>query len=356
MPNTRPNILFKNGVCQGCLYEESKKTINWDARWEELKQFIKDHPTKSSYDCIIAVSGGKDSWFQTYIMKEKLGLNPLLVCVSDNMTVTDAGKHNLENICKEFDCDLFVYKMKPETQKKIMRYTTENYGKPLYIIDRLIYTVPVWVAIKFDIPIVVYGENTSVTRGLKDNRDIPIAWNQMVNGVGSDIPLGEIIDQCKTDPKDIGMAIFPNLEYPINEKQTIFIKDVTTPIYLSYFVKWDAYEHYQFALKRGFRTLQGEWNRWGGYTNYWQIDSYGYMVASDFKFAKLGHSGLTDSTCELIRSGAISKEYGLDMIKTWEGKPDGKAVRDFCKFVGYTENQYYLLLEKIKKGDYIRTK
>jgi len=277
--------------------------------------------------------------FLTHLFKEKLGLNPLLVCVSDNMTMTYAGTHNLNNIAKEFDCDLLIYKMKPQTQAKIMRYTTENYGKPLYIIDRLIYTVPVWIAIKNRIPIVVYGENVAVTRGLKDNRDIPEAWNQMYNSVGSDIPIEEIQEKCNISERELSMAQFP----------TKHAENITTPIYTSYYIKWDAYNNYKFAKSRGFRDLTGIWNRWDNNIPYWQIDSYGYMCAFDFKFAKLGHSGLTDMVCELIRSNTLTKEEGKKIIENWEGKSDPLAVRDFCTFVGYTESEYFKILNTIKE-------
>jgi N-acetyl sugar amidotransferase len=341
MPDTRPNIRFdEKGVCEGCNYEVKKQSIDWAKRWEELQEFVKNKKTfLSKYDCIIAISGGKDSHFQVHLFKEKLGLNPLLVCISDNMTLTYAGEHNLRNIATEFDCDLLIYKMKPQTQCKIMRYTTEKYGKPLYIIDRLIYTVPVWIAIKNRVPIVVYGENVAVTRGLKDNRDIPEAWNQMRNGVGSDIPIEEIIKECNINEKDLSMTIF------LPES----CQNITTPIYTSYYVKWDAYSNYQFAKSRGFIDLEGIWDRWGGNLNFWQIDSYGYMCAFDFKFAKLGHSGLTDCVCELIRSGNLTKDKGMQIIKDWERRSDPLAVRDFCKFVGYSELEYFKILNDIKE-------
>ena len=346
-PDSRPGIRFdENSVCEGCLYREKQEKIDWNARWQELEAFVKKKKTYfSKYDVVIAVSGGKDSHLLVHIFKEKLGLNPLLVCVSDNMTMTKAGVHNLNNISKEFDCDLFIYKMKPKTQAKIMRYTTENYGKPLYIIDRLIYTVPVWMAIMERIPIVVYGENVAVTRGLKDNRDIPEAWNQMYNSVGSDIPIEEIQKECNISERDISMAQFP----------TKFSENVTTPIYTSYFVKWDGYENYLFAKSRGFQTLEDIWDtRWGGNIPYWQIDSYGYICAFDFKFAKLGHSGLTDIVCELIRGNHMTKEEGTKIIKEWDGIPDFIAVKDFCEFVGYTESEYFEILNKIKEGNYKR--
>lgn len=330
-PDTRPGIFFEEGICQGCLYEAQKDEIDWDKRWDELLEFIKEHPSQSDYDCIIAVSGGKDSHFQTHLFREKLGLRCLLVCVSDNMTPTKAGIHNLNNLASEFGCDLFVYKINTQIQKKIMRYTFEKYGRPNYIIDRLIYTVPVWMAIKFDIPIVVYGENVAVTRGLKDNRDIPIAWNQMRNTVASNYPLDDICKECGININELGLAQFPPES----------AKDITTPIYTSYFVRWDGYRNYEFARSRGFQTLEGEWERLGGNINYWQIDTYGYLIDSNLKYAKLGHSYVSDLTCELIRTGHMTKAKGKAIQMKYEGYIDPLMLADFCQFLGYTETEFY---------------
>ena len=100
MPDTRPGIRFDGeGVCQACRAEEKKDKTDWNARFEELKKLCDRLRSKgNSYDCIIAISGGKDSHFQTHVMKELMGMNPLLVTVEDNFPMTQAGMHNIKNI------------------------------------------------------------------------------------------------------------------------------------------------------------------------------------------------------------------------------------------------------------------
>jgi len=337
-PDTRPGIHFEDGICQGCLYEVEKDKIDWEQRWKQLEYFIEAHPSKGMYDCVIAVSGGKDSYYITHLFTEKLGLNCLLVNVDDGFTKTNAGKYNLKNLQEVFNCDLLTYKMKPEIQREMMRYTFEKYGRPCYIIHRLIYTVPIHLAIALQIPIVVYGENVAVTRGLEDNEDTPIAWNQLTNTVASGIPLKTIATECDIDIKELKMAQFP-------------IKtEITTPIYTSYFVRWDAWNNYKFAESRGFKTLEGEWNRNNGWLNFWAIDSYGYLIDSALKYTKLKHSYIMDCTCELIRSGKITKEKGFEMIEKWDGLIDPLMLEDFCKALGYTESEFYGIYLKFVEG------
>jgi len=329
MPDTRPGIHFNEvGICQGCIYEKQKNEIDWYKRWCNLERLIDSYPSYTDYDCIIAVSGGKDSYFQTYTFKEGLGLKCLLVCIDDGFTHTKAGIHNLKNMAKVFDCDLFVYKLKPQIQKKIMRYTFENYNKPFWIFDQMIYTVPIWMAFKFNIPIVVYGENISVTRGLKGGKDTGYAGKQFYNTVVSDIRIEDVVKECGLSLEDVSLVKVPDLQ-----------GGAIYPLYTSYFVRWDAYENYQFAKSRGFKTLEREWCRWGGFMNYWQIDSFGYLMAFYSKWNNLGHSGFTDCVCELIRAGHITKEEGLRQIDIWEGFFDLNAMNDFCNILGYTKKE-----------------
>lgn len=154
MPDTRPGITFnEEGVCSACQSYEHRKFVDWDKRWEELKVLCDKYRGMNGpdgYDCIIAVSGGKDSHFQVYVMKVLMGMNPLLVSAEDNFPMTQAGMHNIKNISEAFGCDLISMKPNIAAQKKIMRYTFEKYGKPTYFVDRYIYTYPLHMAAKFN--------------------------------------------------------------------------------------------------------------------------------------------------------------------------------------------------------------
>ena len=108
------DVYKRQGVCSACLNYENRKNIDYKKRWEEFKLLCDKYRRMNGangYDCMIAVSGGKDSHFQVYIMKEVMGMNPLLVTVEDNFPMTRAGMHNLKNISEAFGCD--IISMKP---------------------------------------------------------------------------------------------------------------------------------------------------------------------------------------------------------------------------------------------------
>lgn len=340
MPDTRPGIVFdEEGICQACRAEEQKDMVGWDARLKELKKLCGKYRgcRGDDYDCIIAVSGGKDSHFQTYIMKEVMGMNPLLVTVEDNFPMTEAGKHNIKNISEEFGCDIISIKPNIRVQKKIMRKTFEKYGKPTWYIDRLIYTFPVHIAIKFSIPLIVYGENVNYEYGGHQREETYSAEDQVNNGVAADIPWGELLD------KDISMKDLSLCVYPSGEE---IRKEGLEPIYLSYFIRWNSYNNYIFAKSRGFRDLTGEWRRRHHIEDFDQVDSRAYLLHSWMKYPKFGHATATDYASKFIRYGLISREKGIEFVRKHDHALDPEVVKDFMEFFGYSKSEFWNIVDK----------
>ena len=134
MPDTRPGITFdENGVCSACNHYAHRKDVDWDARWKEFEAMCDKYRGcngPGGYDCAVAVSGGKDSHFQVYMLKEVMRMNPILFSVEDNFPMTEAGKHNLKNISEEFGCTIISCKPNIKAQKTLMRTFFENTASP----------------------------------------------------------------------------------------------------------------------------------------------------------------------------------------------------------------------------------
>lgn len=214
MPDTRPGIKFdEQGVCSACRSYEHRSKVDWDARWKEFEAICDKYRGMNGpngYDCIIAVSGGKDSHFQVYLMKEVMHMNPLLVSAEDNMPMTEAGKHNIKNISETFGCDLISMKPNIQAEKKIMRYTFEKYGKPTYFVDRYIYTYPLHMAVKFNLPLLVYGENVGWEYGGADGVETYSARDQIYNGVAFGIDTDEICRETGVSMKELNFFTPPS--------------------------------------------------------------------------------------------------------------------------------------------------
>ena len=339
MPNTRPGITFnEEGVCIACQNNERKKLVNWDARMEELKALCDKYRRKQpgQYDCIIAVSGGKDSHYQVHIMKEVMKMNPLLITVEDFFTMTEAGKHNVKNISEAFGCNMISFKPNRRAAKVISRYMFEKYGRPLWYVDRLLYTVPLYYAAALNIPLLVYGENVSYEYGGVDDKETYSAREQVFNGVAPDVELQELVDA------GVPMDELAYLEAPSRD-----MLDKLEPIYLSYLVEWNGVKNYEFAKRRGFKDLTHEWDRTNHIENFNQLDSYGYLLNAWMKFPKYGHAYATDYAARWVRYGMLTREEAIKLAEDRDHNIDPKIIEDFCGFTGMTTKEFYEALDKL---------
>ena len=332
MPDTRPGITFKDGVCSACQSYENRKNVDYDLRFEELMVLCDRYRgmNGNDHDCMIAVSGGKDSHYQTFVMKEVMHMNPLLVTVEDNFPMTKAGQHNIKNISETFGCDIISMKPNIEAQKRVMRHTFEKYAKPTYFTDRYIYTYPLHMAKKFNTPLLVYGEN--IAYEYEDAEETSSAKGQIENGVASgltDLPL-----------KDGELTFFnpPDLKG-------------LNPIYLSYFIEWNSYGNYEFSRRRGFHDLRGEWKRTHHIEDFDQVDSRAYMVHPWLKYPKFGHATATDYASRFIRYGMMSREEAVDLVNKHDHDLDAQCVRDFCEFLGYSEKEFWSIVDGFYNKD-----
>lgn len=343
MPDTRPGIVFDNdGICLPCKHAQEKIFIDWDKRFDELKTLCNKYRRKNNtqYDCLIAVSGGKDSHYQVHVMKELMGMNPLLITVEDLFTQTEAAKHNIKNISKEFKCNLITFKPNPIAGEKICKYTFEKYGRPTWYFDRLLYSVPLHFANKLNLPLLVYGENVSYEYGGFDKSESYSAKNLIFNGVAPEFDIQEFIN--------LG----------IDEEELIYLKTPTPevlnnldPMYLSYFIEWDDFKNYEFAKSRGFKDLDGEWDRTNYIDNFSHIDSYGWGIGSWLKYPKFGHAFATDFASRMIRKGIISREDALKLVEEKDHNIDKLIIEDFCKFTKISLEDFYNTLDTLFNRD-----
>ena len=351
MPDTRPGISFNEaGVCSACQQIENRKKIDWNSRWSEFEDICSKYRGMNGdgYDCAIAVSGGKDSHFQVHLMKNEMHMNPILFSVEDNFPMTNAGMHNIKNISEEFGCNIISIKPDIKAQKKLMRYMFEKYGKPTWYIDRLIYTYPLIMASKFNTPLLVYGENISFEYGGLNAKETYSARDQINNGVASGVSEEELIENTGVTEKDLYLTRAPKDE----------VLQQLDPIYISYFTPWNSVNNANFAKKHGFHDLTHEWKRTHHVEDFDQVDSRAYLVHPWLKYPKFGHASATDYASRLIRYGLMTREEAIKLVKERDHALDPLAVRDFCEFCGYTETEFWSIIdglyntELFKKDDF----
>lgn len=340
MPDTRPYIRFDNdGVCYPCRAAEQRMKTDWSLRWKELELLAEVHRgwNGDGYDCIIAASGGKDSWYQTYIMKEKLGMNPLLVSV-DNYSWTETGKQNWARLKETFGVDALVMQPNQNIQRGIDRQSFLKYGWTNWLFDKAIYAFPAQISVKLGIPLLVYGEDTNYMYGGPYTEETPDATKQFTNDVAKPLLIEE-------------------WGYPANNFNVIKEPDLrwTHPIFLSYYTPWSAHEHVWWARTMGFKTLDDtkEWHRDGQFEQYSQIDSIGYMTKKWLMFPKFGHQRVTECVSIEIREGRMTRDEAVDVVLSEDWKWDPLMINDFIGYIGITPSVFWEKVDEFANRDIV---
>jgi N-acetyl sugar amidotransferase len=346
MPDTRPGIVFdKEGVCHACRVAERKKKIDWDGRMEELEKLCDKYRRNDDYyDCIIAVSGGKDSHYQIYVMKKLMKMNPLLINVY-NFSWTNAGLHNFNNMSEVFGCDTISLHLNRKVARKMLRKAFENLGSPCWYWDMAVYVFPIRMGINMKIPLIVYGENVSYEYGGFQREETYSAKKQIENDCVKDVGGLDFWVDEDISKKDLNACVYPTKEEIKNVK--------IEPIYLSYFVLWDGQKNLELAQQYGFISLNNtdEWHREGYIEGYDQIDAIGYLVHPWLKYPKYGHARTTDVCSYWIRNNRITREEGIELVRKHDSKLDPRALKDFLDFTGYTEKEFWNITEKFYNVD-----
>ena len=247
MPNTKPDLYFNaEGICDACLSTNLKNKIDWNAREKEFRNLIDQlrNKNETNYDCVIPVSGGKDSHFQTYMAKVVYGLNPLLVSFEPTLP-SELGKRNLRNI-KSFGVDLIQFQKNPIVYKKLGKKAFYRIGDHEWPNHVGIFTVPIQIAVRYKIPLIIWGENSQLEYGgpeiARHSRVLDRKWLEEFGGLlGNRVE--DMIDK-DLQQRDLLPYIYPD--------ENELLEANITSIFLGYFFKWDARMQTELMKKHGF--------------------------------------------------------------------------------------------------------
>lgn len=339
MPDTRPGITFmEDGICAPCHNYEKQKQIDWQARFKELEILCDKYRgcNGSSYDCAIAVSGGKDSHFQVYYMKEVMKMNPLLLSTACTEW-TEIGRKNIENIAETFSCDVISIQPNPRVAKIMARKAFVEIGSPTWYIDALIYAFPYRMAAKLGLKLLVYGENVNYTYGGKYNVETPSAKFQPLNDVVKPIWDKWLEDGQLSEPELVSAKQMTLEEYD---------KSGLEAVYLSYYVPWDTHHNYEVAKRWGFWHLGHEYQREATLEQYNQIDSISYLLNQYLKYPKFGHASATEMASRWIRAGQVTREEMIPLVKKYDKILDQGIVDRFMEYASMTPREFWSVMDK----------
>lgn len=332
-------ILDHEGVCSGCRVHEEKDLIDWEERRSKIQKLIEPYRSKSgkNYDCIIPVSGASDSYYIVHIVKNILGLHPLLVTYNKYYN-TSLGIRNLSNLRRKFNLDILIQNVNPESVKKITRRTLAEYGSAYWhcIAGQTVF--PVQTSVRYRIPLIIWGahqgleqvgmfshlHDVEMTRRYRKDHDLfGVEADDMLSIFGS------------ITEEDIWQYRYPD-DFDLHSNGT-------RGIYLGNYFRWDPKaQHEEMIGLYDFRTTTFKRT----FDQYDFVDCHNYMNLHDLlKFYKTGYSKITDHATREIRHGRISREKGVEFVHHYENQ-EIEHLNLFLEWLGLDSLSMQFLMDR----------
>lgn len=341
MPDTRPEIVFnEEGVCDACISAERKHSeIDWNERERQFLEILNKYRSKdgSKWDCIIPVSGGKDSCYQAVTMRHKYGMTPLCVNFVP-CEMTDVGHKNLEFL-RDQGFDLIQVGANRKVYREMSKIGFHKLGDCCWPEHIGIFTTPVHIAVQFNIPLIIWGENSQLEYGgpahAREAQVLDRRWLEEYQMLGYRI---SDLAHDGFDMRDLKVWNYPSDE----DVHRVGV----TGLFLGYFTKWDGKRNMEMMTELGWHH-NPEGPVEGTYTDYENLDCKWVGGLHDYlKFVKYGYSRATDNACIDIRFGRMTRDEGLRLAKQWEGKIPHRYLPDYLSFIGCTMDEFMETLNR----------
>ena len=313
MPDTKPDLkLDEEGICSGCRSYERRGVVDWSKRHEELTKILDRYRLKdgTGWDCVVPVSGGKDSHFQV-IRVLQLGLNPLCVTAT-TCDLSDIGRRNIQNL-KSLGVDYVEVSPNPLVRRKLNRIGLTQVGDISWPEHVGIFTIPVRVAAQYGVPLIVWGENSQNEYGgpaaASEDNVLTRRWLEEFGGLLG-MRVSDLVGMEAIEKRHLILYTYPSDED---------LKRVgVTGIFLGYYTPWDGYSNALLAQAHGFSTLGATVE--GSIVNYENLDNHQTGIHDYFKFLKFGFGRATDIACLHVRRQRISREDALTVVRKHDGQ------------------------------------
>jgi N-acetyl sugar amidotransferase len=352
MPETKPDLKIDHeGVCSACRFYENRVPANYEARQKELRQILENYksPDGKNWDCLIPVSGGKDSTYQVIKMLE-LGMNPLCV-TSTTCHESDLGRKNILNLQK-LGVDHIQVTPNPFVRKKLNRIGLRMVGDISWPEHVGIFTIPIRVATQYGIKLIIWGENSQHEYGgpasAAENKFLDRRWLEEFGGL-----LGMRVSDL-VGMEDIKASDLVTYQYPSNDE---LAQAKISGLFLGYYFPWDGLSNALISTAHGFTSFPSTIE--GSIVNYENVDNYQTGIHDYFKFLKFGFGRATDLACLHIRRERISREQAVKLIKIHDGKFPwtylGKPIEEILDHIEMSLEEFIQICDKFTNKKIFKT-
>ncbi|MFK7872452.1 MAG: N-acetyl sugar amidotransferase [Oligoflexales bacterium] len=344
MPDTKPGVSFdERGLCNACRSQEQKKHIDWDARAKELDLIVEDIKKKKHpfYDCVIPVSGGKNSWYQALVMAKRYDLKCLCVCLGAHLPTTE-GIHNLNTMIEDLGVDLIKITLKPSVYRNIRKKCFVQQGEPNWGEHCSMFSSVVNTALIYEVPLIVWGEDIAFEYGgIQNTSSKPSALDIDKNDLIKQKTVHDWLDD-DIHPRDVFFYEYP--DYDRLKEAGIH------SIYLGHYEFWDGRKQYEIVKERGFHP-RAEGPLPGNYIDYDNIDEKLCEINIWLKYIKFGFWRATDQTCYDIWTERLTRDEAVDIVNEIQGEFPSEYYQDFLRFHNITDKEFWEVVEKFRNKD-----
>jgi N-acetyl sugar amidotransferase len=334
-------IIDAEGICSGCRIHEEKNSLDWQQRWTRLEKMVAEYKSrdKAHYDCIVPVSGGQDSYYIVHLVKEKLGLNPLLVSYNKYWN-TPVGIKNLANLRIRFNCDIVMQNVNPIAVKNIVKTTLRTMGSLYWhcIAGQTVF--PVQTAVRYKIPLIIWGAHQGLEQVGMFSHEHEV---EMTRRYRKDHDLmGYEADDLLTTFDTLAESDIWQYRYPDDQDlNSIGVRG----IYLGNYVRWDPKAQHELMIeKHNYQTAKFSRT----FDCYDYVDCHHYMHLHDeIKMLKTGFSKVTDHACREIRHGRLTREQGVSLINHHQNMPS-KHTDLILEWLGINKKGLSFVLDQFR--------
>lgn len=339
IPETQEGITFDEmGVCQACQSQEQKIHIDWVEREKQLCAILDDAKAKAgnNYDCLLPISGGKDSTFQMHVLTKVYGMKPLAVTFSHNW-YSETGWYNLMNALEEFNLDHIMFTPNRKLVNKLARRSLSGIGDACWHCHSGIGAFPLQVAVRFKIPLLIWGESIAEHSGRASHFNPVRKFDrEYFTKVSAKLHPREMVNEEITE-RDV---------YPFNVPSAEECEEIGLHgIHLGDYIFWDEERQTEFVRDHyGWRGTTVE----GTYKDYKSAECIMPGVHDFANYQKRGFGRSTFHGSMDVRNGLLTREEAFELAKHFDSERP-EALDYYLKITGMTEEEFYSTLEKHRK-------
>lgn len=337
-PSTRPNSVWERGICRPCQYSEGVGSLDAALRMAELRGLVKKHTRtrrNSRWQCIVGVSGGKDSTRQALWVREQLGLTPLLVTVAyPPRQMSLIGAQNLSNLTN-LGFDVLFVGPAPRRSQRLVREAFLRFGNWARPTEMALFAGVPRIAIEKRIPLILWGENSAIQLGETGmmGRSIWDGNNLRAMNTLSGGGLDWFIDVV-ADPELLRPYEFPTVEEIERARvQTVFLGPAWRD--------WSNEINSSIALTHGlmFRPLDAPLTDDPHGTG--SVDELFMTVNHYVKWCKFGFGRATDTYNLMVRQGWMTREEAIPLVERYDGQCPDVDIAAFCTYIGIDADTFW---------------